>query len=71
MVNDYSHKVYFYEKEVDMVSDRIKRQVFRRDDLDLCHKMHLRYFALHIENLSDEAEKVADRLSIYTIKRSI
>jgi predicted phosphate transport protein (TIGR00153 family) len=71
MVSDHSHKVYFYEKEVDVVSDRIKRHVFRRDDLDLCQKMHLRYFALHIENLSDEAEKVADRLSIYAIKRSI
>ncbi len=71
MVSDYSHKVYFYEKEVDVVSDRIKRNVFRRDDLELCQKMHLRYFALHIENISDEAEKVADRLSIYAIKRSI
>jgi len=71
MVSDYNHKVYFYEKEVDVVSDRLKRKVFRREDLDLCQKMHLRYFALHIENLSDEAEKVADRLSIYAIKRSI
>jgi predicted phosphate transport protein (TIGR00153 family) len=71
MVGDYSHKVYFYEKEVDTISDRIKRNVFRREDLELCQKMHLRYFAHHIESLSDEAEKVADRLSIYTIKRSI
>jgi predicted phosphate transport protein (TIGR00153 family) len=70
-VNDHSHKVYFYEKEADVISDRIKRQVFRRTDLDLSQKIHLRYFALHIERLSDEAERVADRLAIYVIKRSI
>ena len=71
MVNDHNHKVYFYEKEADKISDRIKRKIFRRDDLDLSQKMHLRYFALHIERISDEAERVADRLSIYAIKRSI
>jgi predicted phosphate transport protein (TIGR00153 family) len=71
MVNDYLHKVYFYEKESDRIGDRIKRKVFLKDDLDLCQKMHLRYFALHIDNIADEAEKVADRLSIYSIKRSI
>jgi len=70
-VKDYIHKVYFYEKEADVISDRIKRAVFRRTDIDLAQKIHLRYFALHIENLSDEAENVADRLAIYVIKRSI
>jgi predicted phosphate transport protein (TIGR00153 family) len=70
-VSDSIHKVYFYEKEADVISDRIKRQVFRRTDLDLSQKIHLRHFALHIENLSDEAEGVADRLAIYVIKRSI
>ncbi|TFG98300.1 MAG: DUF47 family protein [Calditrichales bacterium] len=70
-VNDHIHKVYFYEKEADKVSDRIKRKAFRLDSLDLCQKMHLRYFAMHIEHISDVAEQVADRLSIYVIKRSI
>ena len=71
MVNDHNHKVYFYEKEADKLSDRIKRKIFRSTELDLSQKMHLRYFALHIERISDEAERVADRLSIYAIKRSI
>ena len=34
-------------------------------------KIHLRYFCLHVETLSDRAEGVADRLAIYTIKRTI
>ncbi len=63
------HKVYFYEKEADTISDRLKRRIFR-SDLELSRKNHLRYFALHIETISDLAENVADRLSISTIKRS-
>lgn len=69
MVKNYLHKVYFHEKEADRISDRLKRQVFG-STLDLSRKTHLRYFALHIENISDFAEDVADRLTISTIKRS-
>ncbi len=69
MVKNYLHKVYFYEKEADKISDRLKRRIFA-SGLDLSHKIHLRYFALHIENISDYAEDVADRLSISSIKRS-
>lgn len=70
-VPDHIHKVYFYEKEADRLADRLKRKIFTRDDLDLAHKIHLRYFCLHVETLSDRAEDVADRLAIYTIKRTI
>ncbi len=69
-VKDHLHKVYFYEKEADRISDKLKRRIFR-SDLKQSHKMHLRYFALHVETISDRAEEVADRLSIYTIKREI
>jgi hypothetical protein len=70
-VPDHIHKVYFYEKEADRLADRLKRKIFTRDDLDLAHKIHLRYFCLHVETLSDRAEEVADRLAIYTIKRTL
>ncbi len=71
LVKDHLHKVYFYEQEADKLSDQIKRDAFALEDLDLCQKFHLRYFALHIDTLADMAESVADRLSIYTIKRTI
>ncbi|MBK9063796.1 MAG: DUF47 family protein [Acidobacteria bacterium] len=71
VVPDHIHKVYFYEKEADRIADRLKRKIFSRDDLDLAHKIHLRYFCLHVETLSDRAEEVADRLAIYTIKRTL
>ena len=69
MVKNYLHKVYFFEKEADKISDRLKRRIFA-SELDLSQKIHLRYFALHIEDISDHAEDVADRLGISTIKRN-
>lgn len=69
-VKDYLHKVLFFENEADRIGDNLKRKVFKMD-IDLSHKFHLRYFALHIQNVSDRSEEVADRLAIYTIKRTI
>jgi predicted phosphate transport protein (TIGR00153 family) len=69
-VKNHIHKVYFFEKEADKTSNELKREIFRTD-LRLSHKIHLRYFAYHVEQISDRAEDVADRLSIYTIKREI
>jgi predicted phosphate transport protein (TIGR00153 family) len=71
-VKDMIHRVYFYEKEADKLADAIKRKVFRQmTGLRLSEKFHLRYFTLHIETVSDTAEKVADLLSIMAIKRTI
>ena len=69
-VRDHIHKVYFYEKETDRIGNQLKKDVFRTD-MKLSRKIHLRYFATHVETISDDAEDVADRLSIYTIKRMI
>ncbi len=69
-VKDHVNKVQLYETESDKIAMKIKYEVFR-SDLDLCKKMHMRYFALHIENIADEAEDVCDRLSIAVIKRSL
>lgn len=71
-ITDKIHRVYFYEKETDKHSKAIKRHVFHNmDNLKLSEKFHLRYFALHIENLSRAAAKVADQLSVMSIKRSL
>ncbi len=71
-VRDMLSKVYFYEKETDKISRSIKRKVFHEmDDLDLAQKIHLRYFALHIETISDNAETLADVLSIMALKLNV
>ncbi len=69
-VRTHIHKVYFFEKEADRLADALKRKIFDAD-IELARKIHLRYFCLHVETLSDKAEEVADRLAIYTIKRTI
>lgn len=71
-VKDKIHRVYFFEKEADKLANDIKRKVFHEfPDLKLSEKTHLRYFTLHIENVSDAAEVVADILSILAIKRIV
>lgn len=67
-VRDHINKVQLYESESDTIAAKLKRIVFRTD-IRLSQKMHMRYFALHIENIADEAEDVCDRLSIAAIKR--
>ncbi len=69
-VNNYIHKVYFFEREADQLGEKLRRLVFAQD-MDLALKSQLRWFALHIEQISDYAQAVCDRLSIYTIKRQL
>ncbi|HRZ42208.1 MAG TPA: DUF47 family protein [Bacteroidales bacterium] len=71
-VKEKIHRVYLYEKEADKLADAIKRKVFQELPISrLSEKFHLRYFTLHIETLSDAAQRVADLLSIMAIKRTI
>lgn len=69
-VNNYIHKVYFFEREADHIGEKLRRQIFALE-IDLARKSQLRWFALHIEQISDYAQAVCDRLSIYTIKRQL
>jgi predicted phosphate transport protein (TIGR00153 family) len=63
-------KVYFYEKEVDKIAYRLKRKLFKEvKTLKLSEKIHLRYFALHIQQISDIAKKIADIVAILQMKR--
>ena len=59
------------EKEVSKIAQSIKRHVFHdMDNFKLSQKFHLRYFALHVEELAEEAVKVADRLAILVIQQN-
>ena len=57
-------------REGDKISTRLKMAIFD-GGLDLARKAQLRNFVEHIDDLADTAEDVADRLAIYSIKRSI
>lgn len=72
MVSDYVNKVHFYEHEADDVEEHLKRTAFHTDEIkQFSKKVHMRYFAEKIAAVSDIAEQVAERLSVYAIKRRI
>ena len=69
LIKDKIQKVMFYERETDKLAVKIKRRLFNEMDfLKLSEKIHLRYFTLHIEEISDAAELVAKMLSSLVIK---
>lgn len=69
-VQDTIHRVYFYQREADRQAKALKRKAFQQmDALKLSEKFHLRYFALHIEDLSTSAMKTADQLSVMSVRR--
>lgn len=71
-VPDYLIKVHYYEHEADKIEVKIMKKAFDGDFIEkFSEKVHMRYFAERISLLADEAETVADKLDIYTIKRSI
>ena len=72
IVNDFINRVYFFEHEADKLEEQIKRKAFEMEEIKmLSRKVQIRYFAERISLLSDDAEAVCERLSVYSIKRSI
>jgi hypothetical protein len=69
-VNNYIHKVYFFEREADHLGEKLCRLIFSMD-LDLAHKNQLKWFGVKLEEISDFSQAVCDRLAIYTIKRQL
>lgn len=70
-VNDHMHKVSYWETESDKVASDLQRAIFKREDIKMSHRLQLRDFARRVDNIADVSEDVADRLSIYVIKRSL
>ena len=68
LVSSYVAKVNLYEKEADKLSSNLKKQIFSAN-IELALKLHLREFVDRIDSIADHAEDVADRLTIYAIKR--
>jgi len=69
-IKNVLESVYTGEKLADKQAAKIKSLAFLNKNLPLCQKMHLRYFALHIDRIADRAEDLADRLAIAAIKQT-
>ncbi len=70
-VADHMHKVSFWETEADKAATKLQMMVFRYDDYTLCQKMQIRDLVCQIEEISNQAEDMADSLAIFVIKRSL
>jgi uncharacterized protein len=70
-VSDHIHKVSYWETQSDKVSTRIQRSIFNCEEFSLSQKLQLRDLVRNVDKIADRAEDVADKLSIYVIKRSL
>ncbi len=68
-VRDHVHKVSFYESESDAVRDRLLEKIYATD-LSLAEKDHVARAVRELDAVADRAERVADQLTIYAIKRA-
>jgi len=72
IIQDYIHKVHFHEHEADQIEEKLKVMIFQSGEIgELAEKLQLRDFVTNISSLADESEEVAEKLSVYSIKRSI
>lgn len=68
-VKEKTQKILFYYREAHNLATELKRTIFKDlETLELSEKIHLRYFAFHIEQISDAAKVVALLLSTLVIK---
>ena len=71
-VEDYITKTHLYESDVDTLLHNLKTKIFDEEmDCSLGEKLVLNKFADQFAVLSDLAEKVASKLSVFRFKRSI
>lgn len=68
-VRDHVHKVGFYESESDVLRDRMLEKLYG-SGLGLAEADHLAGAVRELDGVADRAERIADSLTIYAIKRA-
>jgi hypothetical protein len=72
LINDHISKIKFHEHSIDEIEDDINTKIFNNSIVDsLAEKLQLKNFILKIGNVSDEAQRISDKLAIFSIKREI
>jgi predicted phosphate transport protein (TIGR00153 family) len=72
LVSAHVNKVNFFEHEADILEDKINMALFNDGIItDLAEKIQLKYFISKIASISDEAEKIGEKITIFSIKREI
>jgi uncharacterized protein Yka (UPF0111/DUF47 family) len=68
-VRDHVHKVSFHESECDELRNRLLEKIYG-SELDLAAQDHIASSVREIDGVADRAERIADSLTIYAIKRA-
>jgi len=72
MVEDFVTKASFYESETDKKEEAIARLVFQSVSIEkLSQKIQLRYFIQQVAMISDIAEGIGLKLSVFQLKRQL
>lgn len=71
VANTYIQTTEGLEHESDLVEKEIIRELFRKEAIELAHKMQLEKLVKKIADIADQAENVSDRLQIVIFKRRI
>jgi len=72
LVSSHISKVRFFEHEADIIEDKLNDMIFNDGCVtDLAEKLQLKNFVNKIADISDEAESIGDKLTIFTIKREV
>lgn len=69
-VRDHIYQVRVYESEADKIAISLKKKIFGTN-FKFSHKINLRDTVDAIDAIADQAEDVADELSIYAIERTL
>ncbi len=71
VANDYINKTEDLEHESDMLEKNLVRTLFRKDEIELAHKIQLEKLIKKLADIADQAENVSDRLQIVIFKRRV
>jgi len=72
LASAHINKIKFYEHETDIIEDKINESIFNGNIVsELAEKILLKRLVSKIAGISDEAEIIGDKLTIFTIKREI
>jgi len=71
IANDYINKTEDLEHESDVLEKALVRTLFRKEEIELAHKIQLEKLIKKLADIADQAENVSDRLQIVIFKRRI
>ncbi len=71
VANDHINRTEDLEHESDVLEKNLVRTLFRKDEIELAHKIQLEKLIKKLADIADQAENVSDRLQIVIFKRRV